>query len=75
MNFSDILKELKDGSSVRREGWNGNGMSLSVQFPDERSKMTHPYMYLTIPECAEGTRVLPWQPSQVDLFSDDWELL
>jgi hypothetical protein len=72
MNFGDALHELKAGRRVAREGWNGNGMHLEAQVPDEHSKMTHPYLFMTIPECQEGTRLLPWQPAQVDIFAGDW---
>jgi len=47
-------------------------MTLRAQRPDQNSKMTHPYLYMTVPDCEEGTRKLPWQPSQVDLFAEDW---
>lgn len=75
MTFGEAMEELKRGARVMREGWNGKGMHLSVQFPDEHSKMTFPYLYMTIPDCAEGIRKLPWQPAQVDLFSEDWVIL
>lgn len=72
--FSWALKQVLLGKSVMRSGWNGSGMKLQMQTPDENSKMTHPYLYMTIPGCEEGTRLLPWQPSQVDLFASDWEI-
>ena len=77
LSFSEALILLKNGDKVARQGWNGSKMYLQVQFPDEYSKMTFPYLYLTIPEgtqlnVAEGERCLPWQPAQVDFFSEDW---
>lgn len=75
MNFGQALEELKKGNKVQRNGWNGGGMHLEVQFVDSNSKMTHNYLFMTIPECEEGTRKLPWQPSQVDIFAEDWILL
>ena len=75
LNFGDAIAYLKTGYCVAREGWNGKGMCLTAQFPDEHSKMTHPYLFMTIPECPEGVRKLPWQPAQVDIFSNDWLLL
>lgn len=79
LTFSEALKFLKAGKKLVRKNWNAAGMYLQVQRPDEYSKMTHPYLYLTIPEGSqsntpEGERRLPWQPAQVDLFSDDWEI-
>lgn len=75
MNFGQAMEEIKQGKKVDRNGWNGKGMVLQAQFPDEHSKMTHPYLYMTIPDCTEGTRKLPWQPAQVDLFSEDWNVV
>lgn len=75
MDFQFALSSLKGGLKVARSGWNGKGMSLQVQRPDANSKMTHPYLYMTIPGCEEGERLLPWQPSQVDLFGEDWEVI
>lgn len=79
MNFGEVLQFFKENKSnpyecsAVRPGWNGKGMNLKAQWPDEHSKMTHPYLYMTIPDCEEGTRLLPWQPAQVDLFAEDWE--
>lgn len=74
-NFSWAMAELKQGEKLVRNGWNGNGMYCITQFPDENSKMTHPYLVMFIPECREGDRLLPWQPAQVDLFASDWKHL
>ncbi len=74
-NFSNALNWLKSGKKVCREGWNGNGMHCFAQFPDENSKMTHMYLVMVIPGCKEGTRLLPWQPAQVDIFAEDWEIV
>lgn len=71
-HFGMALAKLKCGFAVRREGWNGKGMCLRAKFPDKNSKMTHPYLYITIPDCEEGERQLLWQPAQVDIFSVDW---
>ena len=75
LNFGEAMEYLKTGRSVIRDGWNGKGMCLTAQFPDENSKMTHPYLFMTIPDCDEGIRKLPWQPAQVDIFSNDWSVL
>lgn len=75
LSFGEAIDIIKSGGRVAREGWNGKGMCLQAQFPDKGSKMTHPYLFMTIPECEEGTRLLPWQPSQVDIFSMDWMVI
>jgi hypothetical protein len=78
MDFSEALRHLKDGKLIRRSGWNGKGMWLSLQIPDAHSKMTLPYVYIEYPEGSQaypqGSRV-PWLASQTDLLSDDWELV
>ncbi len=75
MPFGHAIEMARLGNKIARAGWNGNGMHLEVQFPDENSKMTHPYLFMTIPDCAEGTRLLPWQPAQVDVFAEDWTIV
>lgn len=67
-DFSWALKELKCWRSVWRGGWNGKGQRLRLQFPDEHSKMTLPYIYIVT---VQGDLV-PWIASQTDLLADDW---
>ncbi len=75
LTCGQAIEAMKVGCKVAREGWNGKGMVLQMQFPDEHSKMTFPYLYMTIPECDEGTRRLPWQPAQVDIINEDWMII
>lgn len=74
--FGVALDLLKSGMSVARKGWTADGMRLSMQHPDANAKMTLPYIYLTwAPLSAahpSGDRV-PWQPSQADMFAQDWD--
>lgn len=75
-SFSVALQELKKGKKARRIGWNGKGLWVELQKPDEHSKMTLPYLYLNYPEGDKyhnGCRV-PWLPSQTDILEDDWEV-
>jgi hypothetical protein len=64
------VKQLHHGSRVRRAGWNGKGMWLELQMPDEHSKMTLPYVFMST---AQGDLV-PWLCSQTDLLATDWEI-
>lgn len=77
-NFGIALEKLKDGAKVRRSGWNGKGMWLQLQVPDEHSKMTLPYIYIEYPvghvAYPEGSRV-PWLASQTDSLSEDWQIV
>jgi len=68
VDFGEALDELWDGSYVAREGWNGQGMWIALQRPDEHSKMTRPYLYM---RCVDGDLV-PWVASQSDLLAQDW---
>lgn len=61
---------MRHGDKVRRAGWNGKGMWLELQVPDEHSKMTLPYVYMST---AQGDLV-PWLCSQTDLLATDWEM-
>lgn len=63
------VKELHNGGHVRREGWNGKGMWLELQTPDEHSKMTRPYMVMSTAQ----RDLVPWCPDQSDLLATDWE--
>lgn len=76
MNFGAALECLKAGECVARDGWNGKGMWLQLQVPDDHSKMTLPYLYLNYPAIGAlpypyGARV-PWLASQTDLLCEDW---
>jgi|FLOH01.1.fsa_nt_gi hypothetical protein len=73
-DFGWAIQAIKRGEKVCRSGWNGKGMFLELQVPDFRSKMTFPYPYFTIPNCEEGTRLIPYAPTIVDIMSEDWEI-
>jgi hypothetical protein len=62
------VKQLWNGGKVTRPGWNGKGQYLRLQVPDENSKMTLPYVFITT---VDGKRV-PWLASQADLLASDW---
>lgn len=77
MTFGLALECLKKGMHVCRAGWNGKGMWLELQRPDEHSKMTLPYVYLNYPSDAQntpGARV-PWLASQTDMLAEDWKVV
>lgn len=79
MNFGKAIDELKIGNKVARKGWNGKGIFIELQTPDENSKMTHPYIFIdttglqTDNPNAPKDRV-PWLASQTDMLADDWEV-
>lgn len=79
-NFGIALQFLKKGKKVRRKGWNGKGIFIELQRPDENSKMTHPYIFIdttglvTDNPMAPKDRV-PWLASQTDMLAEDWEVV
>lgn len=78
-NFGQALNYLKQGRKVSRRGWNGKGIFIELQTPDENSKMTHPYIYIDTTNLqtdnpdAPKDRV-PWLASQTDLLAEDWKI-
>ena len=70
MNFSQALESLKLGEKLTRDGWNGKGMYIEAQFPDENSKMGLPYIFMKTVD----NKLVPWLASQTDLFAEDWNI-
>ena len=76
MNIGWAVEALQEGMRVRRAGWNGNGMYVELQVPDDDSKMDRPYVFIKPPAGADGFMtggLVPWMCSQADLLADDWE--
>jgi hypothetical protein len=73
MNFGQALENLKSGRAVRRDGWNGKGMSLRLHVPQGGEKMTLPFIYMITPNVQEGhVHYVPWLASQTDILAEDW---
>ncbi len=68
MTFSEALTRLKSGEKAMRAGWNGKGMWIAMQTPDEHSKMGLPYLYMST---VDG-KLVPWLASQTDILAEDW---
>lgn len=73
LSYSQALDALRTspGKFIRRDGWNGKDLKVKIQYPDEFSKMTLPYLYIEYPD---GKRC-PWLASQTDMLTDDWAVL
>ena len=69
--FGEVLNGLKQGFCADRKGWNRPGMYIGIQFPDENSKMTQPYIFMYT---ATGDLV-PWLASQTDMLTNDWRIM
>lgn len=83
MDFSEALKQIKNGNKVSRSGWNGKGMFVFLvpgsKFTVNRQPLLSAFSEGTqIDYCphvdmktADG-KVVPWLVSQTDLLADDW---
>lgn len=69
MDFGAALAVLRQGGRVARSGWNGKGMWLELQVPDEYSKMTLPYVFMFTAD----KHLVPWLASQTDVLAFDWD--
>jgi len=80
VSFGFAIEMLRMGKRVARAGWNGVGIFLKLQRPDENSKMTGEYIYIdttrleTDNPCAPKVKV-PWLASQTDMLATDWIML
>jgi uncharacterized protein DUF2829 len=70
-DFGGALHSLREGKRVTRDGWNGEGMYIQLQTPDEHSKMRRPYVYMSP---VDGNFV-PWVASHSDLLALDWRFV
>ncbi len=68
LNFGQVLEALNSGEKVSRLGWNGKGMWIHLQIPDENSKMQQPYIYMK----PMDSNLVPWVASHSDLLAEDW---
>lgn len=76
--FSTALEFLKVGKKVSRSGWNGKGIFIEMQRPDEHSKMTHPYIFINTTGLKTDNQdasksLVPWICSQTDMLANDWQ--
>lgn len=70
LNFSTALILLKKGSKVARKGWRNTDIIARVQFPDENSMNTLPYIVME-----KGDSVFPLDLSCESLFAEDWYIV
>ena len=83
MNFGEAIEQLKKGSAIARQGWNGKGMFLFL-VPGSTFVVSRPPLLGIYPEGTEvryhahidmktaDNQVVPWLASQTDLLADDW---
>lgn len=73
MKFGEALTCLQDKenhnyNSMRLPQW-AEDVSIKIQYPDENSKMTAPYLYV---ESRFGK--VPWKETMIEMFNDNWEV-
>jgi hypothetical protein len=73
MNFPDALKECLNGKRIRNVNWNGKGMYVEVVLggTNEYYDVLLPYLQMSN---VAGEKV-PWLISQMDVFSEGWEVV
>lgn len=74
MDFSQALMMIKDGYRMKRRAWNSLDPGSYVYLkPSEESSheiLRRPSLEVYL---SDGT-VMPWSPTQLDLFAEDWFL-
>jgi len=78
-DFGWALNQLRNGNKVARKGWNGRGIFIELQRPDEHSKMTSPYIFINTTGLQTDNSdapksLVPWLASQTDMLAEDWEI-
>ena len=79
MDFGDVIKAMKENPEKKfaRKGWNGKGIYIQMQVPDEHSANTLPYIYMVTDKLVSDNPNAPrgrvqWLASQTDMLCDDW---
>jgi len=79
MDFSEALKQLKNGERVSRAGWNGKGMWLKrIEYYSVPQPILPGYIFHLLPWIGMKTAdngFVPWLCSQTDMLADDWGVL
>lgn len=69
LNFGQAIEAMNNKKKVKLPHWKDD-VFISMQFPDENSKMTHKYMYVT-----SRFGLIPWIPTQIEILSNDWQIV
>lgn len=79
MDFGNAIRELKNGKSLYRKGWNGKGICIRLMNASDSQDMTQDYIYIDTTGLKTDNRdapksKVPWLASQTDMLADDWEV-
>jgi hypothetical protein len=70
MNFGKAFEQIKNSDKgMRLPAWELD-VVIRAQHPDENSKMTAPYLYVS-----SRYGMVPWRETNIELFSDEWLLV
>lgn len=80
MDFGGAIRELKDGKSLYRKGWNGKGICIRLMKAGDSLDMTQDYIYIDTTNLKTENRdapksKVPWLASQTDMLANDWEVV
>lgn len=70
MRFSEAFDALRESTMayMRLPKWSPD-VKIKVQWPEDGSKMTAPYLYV---ESRFGR--VPWKETMIELFAEDWDV-
>lgn len=79
MDFGNAIRELKNGKSLYRKGWNGKGICIRLMNASDSLDMTQDYIYIDTTNLETNNSDAPksrdpWLASQTDLLANDWEV-
>lgn len=71
MKFAEALLALQEkrAKGMRLPKWEDD-VIIKIQYPDQESKMTHPYLYV---ESRYGC--VPWKETVPEMFDETWEVV
>lgn len=67
LTFGLALEAMKKGRIVSRKGWNNPNITCKIQFPDENSFMTMPYVFMM-----KNEDRFPLDLSCESILAEDW---
>lgn len=75
INFGLAIEAMKKGMKVARDGWNGKGMYIYLNFMPEHDQQTEIFDPFITMFTAQKTHQPGWLASQADMLADDWSIL
>lgn len=71
--FGWALKQMQNGTTVCRQGWNGKGMwiFLVLNWEISNTSETFPKLPFIAMKTADN-KIVPWLASQTDMLAVDW---